>query len=134
MDELRELHEWAVAQLASVPKSQRKLVTAHAAFGYFCTEYGFQALPVKGLDNEGQPTPAFLAETIQLLKRENVRAVFPERSAGAASLQALRDETGVNVAPPLIADFIPREEGDTYEAMFRANVENLVRHLGDRES
>jgi len=131
MDELKALHVWTTSQVAAIPKSQRKLVTAHAAFGYFCTEYQFQAIPVKGLENEGQPTPSFLGDTIRTLKRENVRAVFPERSAGNAALRAIRDETGIEIGRPLIADFVPRGEGETYESMFRANVANMVAHLGD---
>jgi zinc/manganese transport system substrate-binding protein len=129
MDELRELHEWAESELAVIPGNQRKLVTAHAAFGYFCVEYDFRAIPVKGLANEGQPTPGFLADTIRTLQEENIQAVFPERSAGAASLESLRDATGVTVAAPLIADFIPREKDDTYASMFRYNVTLLASAL-----
>lgn len=131
MQELEDLHTWAETTLASVPRNQRKLVTAHAAFGYFCKEYGFQAIPVAGISNEGQPTPDFLSETIQILRENQVRALFPERSAGAASLQALRESTGVKVATPLIADFVPRGENDTYESMFRSNVELIASYLGD---
>jgi zinc/manganese transport system substrate-binding protein len=130
MEELEELHDWAESTLAVIPGHQRKLVTAHAAFGYLCVDYDFQAIPVKGLANEGQPTPGFLADTIQILNEEGIRAVFPERSAGAASLEAIREATGVRVADPLIADFIPREEEDTYMSMFRQNILLLARSLG----
>jgi zinc/manganese transport system substrate-binding protein len=133
-DALESLHHWAEGELSVIPSNRRKLVTAHAAFGYFCKEYDFKAIPVAGLSNEGQPTPDFLAETIQILKENQVPAVFPEISAGAASLQALRESTGVQVAPPLFADFLPTEEVTTYAAMFKANVKNLVTHLGEPAS
>jgi zinc/manganese transport system substrate-binding protein len=133
MEELESLHVWAEDTLASVPRNQRKLVTAHAAFGYFCNEYRFKAIPVAGISNEGQPTPDFLSDTIQILKENQVRALFPERSAGAAALQALQESTGIMVAPPLIADYVARDEEDSYETMFRSNVTLIVSHLGDTQ-
>jgi len=134
MDELSDLHDWAESELAKIPGRHRKLVTAHAAFGYFCVEYDFKAIPVKGLSNEGQPSPGFLTETITTIKDQQVPAVFPERSAGAASLEAIRDATGVAVATPLIADFIPKSPEDTYSSMFQTNVNLMVTYLGGMSS
>ena len=127
---LEELDQWADSELAVIPPRQRKLVTAHAAFGYFCKEYNFTAVPVAGTKNEGQSTPEFLASTIKLLKKNNIRALFPEMYAGAAPLQALHEATGIPLAPHLYAEFLPQQESDTYESMFRANIQNIVTHLG----
>ena len=131
---LEQLDQWAENQLAVIPRKQRKLVTAHAAFGYFCKEYKFTAVPVAGVSNEGQPTPDFLADTTKLLQKHQVRAIFPEMYAGSAPLQAIHEATGIQIAPHLYAEFLPQQESDTYESMFRTNVENLVTHLGPSDS
>ena len=128
MDELEELHEWAEKELKRIPKSDRKLVTSHAAFGYFCKEYGFVAIPVKGLTDKQNPSPKDLAESIETLKREKIRVVFPENKSSTETLETLQKETGVTLAEPLIADFLP-PNGETYAEMFKANVLNIQTSL-----
>jgi ABC-type Zn uptake system ZnuABC Zn-binding protein ZnuA len=41
-----ELKSWAQKEIAKIDRKNRQLVTAHAAFGYFCKEYGFEPLSV----------------------------------------------------------------------------------------
>ena len=45
----QQLERWVKAQIASLPREQRKLVTAHAAFGYFCKAYKMKPVFVLGL-------------------------------------------------------------------------------------
>lgn len=132
MDEMEALHDWAQTELAALPKPRRKLVTAHAAFGYFCQEYDFQAIPVKGLTAERNPSPEDLAETVKTLRERNVRAVFPETKASDAILQSLKESTGVRLADPLYADFLSTDK--SYEEMFRGNVANILAALRPAET
>ncbi len=131
MNELEELHEWAKNELAVIPRRDRKLVTAHAAFGYFCTEYGFQTIPVRGLTDERNPSPAYLAETIDILREENIKAVFPETKANNAILQSLKESTGVQLGPSLYADFL---DGKPYIDMFKSNIASILKALTDSDS
>lgn len=128
MDELEELHAWAERELKRIPKSDRKLVTSHAAFGYFCKDYGFVAVPVKGLTDQQNPSPNDLAASINTLKREKIRVVFPETKSSSETLETLQKATGVKLAEPLIADFLP-PNGESYAEMFRANVLNIQTSL-----
>lgn len=131
MNELEELHEWAKNELAVIPRRDRKLVTAHAAFGYFCTEYGFQTIPVQGLTAERNPSPSYLSETIDILRRENIKAVFPETKANNTILHALRESTGVQLGPSLHADF---QDGKPYIDMFTSNIKSILTALTDSDS
>lgn len=132
MAELEELHRWAEDALSVIPRNRRKLVTAHAAFGYFCEAFRFQSIPVQGLTTEHDPTPAYLAETIGIIRRENIRAVFPERGAEERILKVLVEETGVVVADALLADNLGGD-GKTYADMIRQNVSSIVRALAPGE-
>jgi zinc/manganese transport system substrate-binding protein len=123
------LKSWAQQQLAQIPKSGRKLVTAHAAFGYFCQEYGFAFLPILGLSREDDFSPKFIAEAIAVIRANNVRAVFPEDQANPKVLSEIVRETGVKVAPSLIADGTAPGEGSTFEGMLKHNVGVIVRAL-----
>lgn len=126
---LDKLKSWATAQLAAIPKSRRKLVTAHAAFGYFCREFGFRSLPVQGLDRTSDPSPAYLAETIQILRKEKIAAVFPEQLANPKVLESMVRETGVKTGPALIADGTAQGAEATFEGMIRYNVNAIVSAL-----
>ncbi len=128
MDELEALHEWVQSEIAEIPRNQRKLVTAHAAFGYFCEAYNFQSIPVQGLTTERDPSPAYLAETIEIIRKENIRSVFPEHGANPKILETLRQETGVVLADPLLADNTGAKDV-SYADMIRHNVNHITAAL-----
>lgn len=119
------LNTWAEGQLRRVPKKQRILVTAHAAFGYFCRDYGWKMLPVQGMNREQSPSPQWLGEMAAVIERAQIGAVFPEKTHNPKVLQSLVKQTGVKVGRPLIADGT-----GTIEEMFRHNVGAIVEVLG----
>ena len=120
------LEKWTRREIAKIPKSQRHLATAHAAFNYFCKDFGFEAHPVQGLNREQMPDSKQLAELIAELKEKKVAAIFPEKESNPKILQTLTTDTGIRLADPLIAD----GTGVTsYEAMVRQNVTAIVQGL-----
>ena len=132
MGELNELHAWIESEVSKIPKRNRKLVIAHASFGYFCKAYGFQMIPVRGLTTEREPTASHLADSIRIIRDEGVRAVFPEHLANPAALDFLREETGTLIAEPLYSDNVGIERL-TYQEMIRHNVSVMVRYLSEPE-
>ncbi len=123
---LDELERWSKREIAKIPRDKRQLATAHAAFNYFCKDFGFTAHPVQGLNREQMPNPNQLANLIAELKTSHVAAIFPEKESNPKILQTLTHDTGIRLADPLIADGV----GVTsYDAMFRHNVETIVRAL-----
>ena len=67
---LAALKSWAQQQLAQIPRSDRKLVTAHAAYSYFCKEFGFKSLPILGLGREDEASAQHIAAAVTAI-REN---------------------------------------------------------------
>jgi len=122
---LGQLDRWVKAQVASIPRGKRHLVTAHAAFGYFCKGYGFKASFVQGLSAEGEVSATQLAGAIKQLREEAIPMVFPEKSANPKILQQIAKQTGAKLGEPLIAD------GSTasYKEMIVANVKSIVAGL-----
>ncbi len=123
---LDELERWARARLATVPKNQRQLATTHAAFNYFCSDFGFAAFPIQGINREQSPAPAELAKLIAELKSKKVAAIFPEKESNPKLLEVLTRDTGIRLGNPLIAD---GTNSATYETMVRSNVETIVTGL-----
>lgn len=123
---LDQLERWTRREIARIPQDRRMLATAHAAFGYFCSDYGFEALPISGVNREQMPDARTLAKLIEDLKSKNVPVIFPEAISNPKTLAALTEETGIQLAPPLNAD---GSTADSYETMMRKNVEVIVESL-----
>jgi zinc/manganese transport system substrate-binding protein len=124
------LKTWAKQQIAQIPKADRKLVTAHASFSYFCAEFGFQYVPVLGFAREGEAAPQTILNAIKLVREKGIKAVFPEDQANPKMLTELTRSTGVKIAQKeLIADGTAPGAGATFEGMLRHNVGVIVEAL-----
>ncbi len=126
---LAALKKWAKAELGKVLRGQRKLVTAHNAFGYFAKEFGFEVIAVAGLNKEQNTTPKEQATTIESVRKSGVRAVFPETGAGRKTLQAIATATGTRLGDPLISDGNGTGKNAGFEGMIRYNVHAITRAL-----
>lgn len=125
--QLDELERWTKREIAKIPRESRHLATAHAAFNYFCTDFGFTAHPVQGLNREQMPDPKQLSDLIATLKENKVAAIFPEKESNPKILTTLTKDTGIRLGDPLIAD----GAGVTsYIEMVRHNVAAIVKGLG----
>lgn len=123
---LDDLERWARREIARIPREKRQLVTSHAAFQYFCKDYGFTSFPLQGINREQMPAPGRMAKLIADIKKKQVSAIFPEKESNPAILAALTRDTGVSLAEPLIAD---GSNTPSYEAMVRHNVSAIVKAL-----
>ena len=123
--EYRNLHNWVKSEVSKIPKKQRTLVTAHAAFAYFCKEYKFEAAYVEGLSRESEISAKQFANTVKTLKDKKVRAVFPEKLANPKMLKQIALETNAKVGDALYADAITT----SYKKMIEHNVTSIVNAL-----
>jgi zinc/manganese transport system substrate-binding protein len=130
-ERLRALQAWTLAEVARLPPGSRNLVTSHDAFGYFARDYGFTVYPINGSSPEGEPNAREYARIIDIIRSRRIRAIFPESTANARTVEGLVDDTGARIGPPLYADGLGPLTGDasTYDAMFRHNVTAIVSSL-----
>mgnify|MGYP001231027778 CR=1 FL=1 len=126
--ELDELYRWAQREISLIPRSDRKLTTAHAAFGYLCRELGLRSITVLGLTTEQEAEPGYLKEVIQTLRQYRVKAVFPEMNANPKVLESIAREAGVAIGEYLHGD-MPCSEHPTYVDMMRHNIGIISRGL-----
>jgi zinc/manganese transport system substrate-binding protein len=123
-----ELKKWAQKEIASVLRKDRKLVTAHAAFGYFCKEYGFEPISLLGVGRSDDADSKHVAETIAEIREHGIKAVFPEDQANPKVLAEIARSTGVKIGEPLIADGTAKI-AHTFETMLAHNVRAIVAAL-----
>jgi ABC-type Zn uptake system ZnuABC Zn-binding protein ZnuA/ABC-type Mn2+/Zn2+ transport system permease subunit len=128
---LRQLDRGIASCMHAVPATQRKLVTDHDAFGYFAKRYGITVIGavIPSQTTQAQPSARDLAKLSALIKREHVRAVFPESSINAKLARALARETGASSNFTLYGDTLgpTGSAGATYIGMELANADAMVR-------
>jgi len=117
----------------TIPTEQRTLVTTHDALGYFADRYGLRVVGtvIPSLSTQAQASAGDLAELVDTIRRERVKAIFAESSVNASVEDAIAQETGARVGRPLWADSLgPKgSSGATYEDSIRANTAAIVEGL-----
>jgi manganese/zinc/iron transport system substrate-binding protein len=117
-------------RLASIPKQQRVLVTAHDAFRYFV-----EVLGVQGTSTESEAGLADINRLVETIVARKIPAVFVETSVSDRNVTALREGArarghAVALGGQLYSDALggPGSGAETLEAMLLANVETI--HAG----
>lgn len=124
-DELTELGKTA---------PRKKFITAHAAFGHLAADYGLEQIAVAGISPEEEPTPGYLQNLVQIIRREKVQYVFMETLASPKLTELLAKETGAKI---LVLDPIEgldeqgRRDNQTYVKLMRRNIANLRKALAE---
>lgn len=132
-DYLARLHallKQADAQIASLPASQRKVVTSHDAFGYLGQAWQLAFIAPQGLSTHDEPSAANVAALIRQLRREGVRAVFVENIRDPRLIEQIAEEAGATVGGTLYSDALASEgPASTYLGMFEHNLDTLMAAL-----
>ena len=134
--QLDELDKWVKEQVAAVPDSQRVLITAHDAFGYFGKAYDIKVKGLQGISTLSEFGLRDITELVTFIARNRTKAVFVETSVSEKAINAVIEgcrERGVEVAlgGSLYSDAMGAEGTDegTYIGMVRHNVNTIVNAL-----
>lgn len=127
------------AEIGSIPVEQRKLVTNHDAFGYYCARYGitFVGSIIPSFDTSAELSGKELSDLVAKIEQTGVRAVFSESSLPPKTAQTVATEAGVQVVEgedALYADGLGPvgSPGGTYLGAERHNTATIVKALGGR--
>jgi zinc/manganese transport system substrate-binding protein len=126
---LDRLNKWVKRKVAELPRDKRKLVTSHDAFRYLAKDYGFEVFAVEGVSTETEPSNRHVAELIDDVKRQQVKAIFLESTLNPKVSREITRETGAKIGGSLYADGLGDGEGGTYEGMVRHNISTIVDSL-----
>jgi zinc/manganese transport system substrate-binding protein len=127
---LHELDARIVGCMRQVPATQRKLVTDHDAFNYFAHRYAITVVGavIPSQTTQAQPSAGSVARLAELIKREHVKAIFPESSVNHKLARAIAAQTGATANRTLYGDTLglPSSPGGTYLGMEQANADAMV--------
>ena len=126
---LDALDAWAKRKVAELPRDRRELVTSHDAFQYLAKDYGFKVYAIEGVSTETEPSNRHVAELIDDIKSQQVKAIFLENILNPKVSTEITRETGAKIGGSLYADGLGEGDGSTYEGMFRHNISTIVDSL-----
>ncbi|HYF95532.1 MAG TPA: zinc ABC transporter substrate-binding protein [Symbiobacteriaceae bacterium] len=136
LTQLQELDSYARTQLASIPKEQRVMVTAHDAFNYFGRAYDVEVMGLQGISTAAEYGLNDVQRLVDLLVQRKIKAVFVESSVPKRSIEALVEGARakghtVEIGGELFSDAMgaPGTPEGTYLGMVRHNVDTIVKAL-----
>lgn len=111
--------------------ADRKIVTNHAAFGYYVARYqlNFVGSVIPSIDTNYQPSAQELAEFVNKIKSEGVKAIFLEASVNPQVAEQIAKDAGVQVVDGnLYGDSLgpAGSPGETYLGMLRYDTDLLI--------
>jgi zinc/manganese transport system substrate-binding protein len=134
--EVLEAHERIEDLVAGLAPQNRQLVTNHDSLQYFADRYGFEVVGtvVPGTATIAEPSPAAMAELIELLRSLEVGAIFAEETHSARLADVIAAELGreVEVVELLTGALgAPGSTADTYVGFLETNARRIVQALAD---
>ncbi|MEL6978327.1 MAG: zinc ABC transporter substrate-binding protein [Pseudomonadota bacterium] len=120
------------AILASIPESQRTVVTSHDAFQYFGRDYGLTFRAPQGLSTDSEAAAKDVAALIDQIREDEIRAVSVENITDKRLLERIVEETGAAIGGALYPGALSAQDGPalTYLDMMRHNASLLSQALG----
>lgn len=106
----------------------RNIVTFHEAFPYFAQEFNLNIVAVVQREPGSDPNPAELAETIELVRKSQAKALFIEPQYPTGAAQAIARDTGAKIYTLDPAVNGP-DDADAYLNIMRQNLKTLVEAL-----
>ena len=130
--QLDELHAWVQERVSAVAPERRLLVTSHDSLSYFAAAYGFEivGLVIPSLATHVEPSAEHIAGLVEVVRENDVPALFGETTVSERLTQAVARETGAELVQLYSGSLGPEGSGaDTYLGMVRTNVERIVEAL-----
>jgi zinc/manganese transport system substrate-binding protein len=117
--------------IEAIPKSRRRVVSTHDAFGYFAARYGLEFIAPEGVSTEAEPSARDVARIIDAARAHRVAAVFLENIIDPRLAQRIAAETGAKIGGTLYSDALSERGGPApdYIEMMRHNVKQLTTAL-----
>ena len=131
--DLRELDEAIAAAVTTVPERNRTLLAYHDAWVYFADDYDLESVTAVQPADFSEPSAAEVRAIIDLVRDEDVPAVFGSEVFPSDVLDAIADETGAAYVGDLSDDALPGDPGSsehTYWELMRRNGVLIVEGLG----
>lgn len=132
--ELEKLDTWVKKQVATIPVTQKTIVTTHDSFNYYVQAYGFaNSQALQGISTEEKPTAARVKELTAQVKQAKIPTIFAEVTANKQVISAVAREAKVKLSEQELLTGALGAQGsgaETYIGMIATNTCTIVNGLG----
>ena len=127
-NKLLEIDEDFSLFLNTLKKNQKYLVSCEGAFTYLTNDYGLKEAYLWPVNAESQITPRRMAKVIDLVKTNDIPAVFCESTVSSESQLAVARETGAKFGGNFFVDSLSEKNGpaSSYIDLLNHNL-NLIK-------
>lgn len=134
IETLNELNQWIETKVSELENHQKILVTAHDAFGYFASTYGFEIFAIAGLSTEGEVTTQNINLVADVIIENHVKSIFIESTVPQTTIDSVvaeveRRGSSVKVGNELYSDSLGSEIDSEYTNAIKHNVNSIVEGL-----
>lgn len=130
------LNKWTKDQIQQLDSTQRVLITAHDAFGYFGRAYNIEVRGLQGISTVSEYGLKDISDLVNFITDREIKAVFIESSVSDRSLNAVKEgceakNHDLKIGGTLFSDAMGEEgsEEGTYIGMVKYNVNTIVEAL-----
>jgi manganese/iron transport system substrate-binding protein len=119
------------ARLAAIPADRRWLVSSEGAFSYLAHDFGLKELYLWPINADQQGTPQQVRKVIDVVRANNIPAVFSESTISADPARQVARETGAKYGGVLYVDSLSDADGPvpTYLDLLRVTTETIAKGL-----
>lgn len=128
------------AQIASIPKDRRVLITSHDAYNYFGAAYGIEVRGLQGISTESEAGIQAVNSAVDFILANKIPAIFVESSVSPKTIERVQADcrsrgVDVKIGGELFSDAMgkpgehPPYAVETYDGMVRYNVDTIVKGL-----
>lgn len=107
----------------------KDIITFHEAFPYFAREFGLNIVAVIEREPGSEPSAGELAESVNIIKKHQIKAIFVEPQYSAQAAQTIAAETSARVFtldPAVTGSY----DLTAYETIMEKNLATLIQALG----
>lgn len=105
----------------------KNFVTGHAAFAYFCRDFGLKQNSVEGVFAEGEPTPKKLKTLTDYCKENKVKTIFVEDMVSPKVSETLAKEVGADIKTIYTVE--SSEDNKSYIQSMESNIKEVYESL-----
>ena len=109
---------------------EKTIVANHNAYAYIAERYDIEILTVHGLDPEGEPSAADIAEAVEQIEEKGITVLYVEEYTDTSSVDSIVEQTGVTIEILYTMELPPKDSEDTYLSLMDKNLASLVAGMG----
>ena len=138
MSQLDDLHADFQSNLPTDSTcTDKTVITNHNAYSYLAKRYGLEFISIHGLDPEGEPSAADIAEAVEEINEEGITVLFIEEYTSKSAVDSIVEQTISDTMPNGVAveylytmELEPKDDSDDYISLMRKSLESLKAGLG----